>query len=85
VRAEAERRARTYALYLFCETDLPFTPDPQRCFPDEAGRAEGRRLWRQTLATRGLPVVEIKGRGMMRTAAAIAAVIAVLRPSKPGE
>jgi NadR type nicotinamide-nucleotide adenylyltransferase len=85
VRSEAERRARTYALYLFCETDLPFEPDPQRCFPDEAGRAEGRRLWRETLATRGLPVVEVRGSGEARVSAAMAAVAALLRPSKPGE
>ena len=85
VRAEAERRARTYALYLFCETDLPFEPDPQRCFPDEAGRAEGRRLWRETLETRGLRFVEVRGRGEARMSAAIAAVTALLCPSKPGE
>jgi NadR type nicotinamide-nucleotide adenylyltransferase len=85
VRAEAERRAGNYALYLFCDTDLPFEPDPQRCFPDEAGRAEGRRLWRESLETRGLPVFEVRGRGEARTSAAIAAVTALLRRSKPGE
>jgi NadR type nicotinamide-nucleotide adenylyltransferase len=74
VRAEADLRARDFALYLFCDTDVPFAPDPQRCFPDEAGRAMGRKLWRETLATRGLPCVEIRGDWAAREAAAIAAV-----------
>jgi len=74
VRTEAERRSRGYALYLFCDTDQPFVPDPQRCFPDEAGRAMCRRLWRETLSSRGLPCVEIRGDWPERMATAIAAV-----------
>ena len=54
VRAEADRRARGFALYLLCDTDAPFEPDPQRCFPDEAGRAMCRRLWRETITSRRL-------------------------------
>jgi malic enzyme len=54
--SQAEARSRGYALYLLCQSDLPFTPDPQRCFPDEAGREMGARLWRSTLAERGLPM-----------------------------
>jgi len=77
-RAEADRRARDFALYLLCDTDLAFEPDPQRCFPDAAGRAMCRRLWRETLVNRGLPFVEIHGAGREREAAAIAAVDAVL-------
>jgi len=74
VRTEAERRSKGYALYLFCDTDQPFAPDPQRCFPDEAGRAMCRRLWRETLSSRGLPCVEIRGDWPERTEKAIAAV-----------
>jgi nicotinamide riboside kinase len=77
VRSEADRRARAFALYLFCDTDLPFEPDPQRCFPDEAGRAKGRRIWREALAARGLPVAEIRGVGNDRFTAAVAAVLAI--------
>jgi HTH-type transcriptional regulator, transcriptional repressor of NAD biosynthesis genes len=66
VRDEAERRSRAYALYLFCLTDLPFAPDPQRCFPDVEGRAMCLRLWRETLVRRGLPFVEIGGGGGAR-------------------
>jgi NadR type nicotinamide-nucleotide adenylyltransferase len=80
VRTEAERRAGTYALYLFCDTDLPFEPDPQRCFPDEAARGEGHRLWREALMKRGLPFVEIRGAGRARLDAAVAAVVPLLAP-----
>jgi NadR type nicotinamide-nucleotide adenylyltransferase len=82
VRAEAERRARTYALYLFCDTDLPFVPDPQRCFPDAEGRAMSRRLWWDALAGRKLPLAGIRGEGGAREAAAIAAVNRLLEPSE---
>jgi NadR type nicotinamide-nucleotide adenylyltransferase len=78
VRTEADRRARGFALYLLCDTDLPFEPDPQRCFPDAAGRELCRRLWREALVTRGLPFVDIRGAGEAREAAAIAAVERVL-------
>ena len=40
-------------------TDVPFEPDPQRCFPDPDGRAMCMRLWRETLTSRGLPFVEL--------------------------
>jgi len=82
VRTEAERRSRGYALYLFCDTDQPFVPDPQRCFPDEAGRAMCRRLWRETLASRGLPCVVIPGGLAGRTEKAIAAVEARLNAER---
>jgi NadR type nicotinamide-nucleotide adenylyltransferase len=80
VRTEADQRCRNYAMYLFCDTDQPFVPDPQRCFPTEPGRAMCRRLWRETLATRGLPCVEIRGDWPQRTAAAIEAVTGILAP-----
>lgn len=78
VRAEAEARSHDYALYLFCDTDLPFAPDPQRCFPDEAGRAMCRRLWLETLEQRGLPWVRIHGDWAERESLAVAAVNEVL-------
>ncbi len=72
-RTEAERRVRGVALWLLCDTDLPWSPDPQRCFPDAAGRAMCRQLWRDALTTRGLPFVEICGDWPAREARAIAA------------
>ena len=83
VRTEAERRARLVARHLLCDTDLPFAPDPQRCFPDAAGRAMGRRLFREALESRGLPFVEICGEGAAREARAIAAVEGLLAGAAP--
>lgn len=78
VRAEAVERARGVTLWLLCDTDIPFVPDPQRCFPDEASRGKGRQLWRDALEKRRLPFVEIRGNGPEREAAAITAVEKIL-------
>jgi NadR type nicotinamide-nucleotide adenylyltransferase len=78
VRTEAEVRARRFALYLLCDTDLEFEPDPQRCFPDEAGRERCRRLWLETLESRKLPFVRIHGDWAQREAMAVQAVSGVL-------
>lgn len=74
VRDEAVRRAKEASLYLFCDTDLPWTPDPQRCFPDDAGRAMCRALWLKTLADHGLPWAHVQGDAAEREARASAAV-----------
>lgn len=78
VRAEAERRARAAALYLWCEADVPFAPDPQRCFPDAAARAGARERWRAALTGRGLPWIGVTGGWAERERAAVAAVARVL-------
>lgn len=74
VRAEAEARVRSTDLFLFCDTDLAWAEDPQRCFPDEAGRAMVRRVWREALVGRGQPWVEITGEGAERERIAVEAV-----------
>lgn len=79
LRRGAEKRCRIYALYLLCDTDIPFAPDPQRCFPDPADREKCRRIWRGALERRNLPFVEIRGGWTERERAAIAAVEEVLR------
>ncbi len=79
VRAEAERRARSYAVWLLCDTDIPWAPDPQRCFPRPEDRARGRQMWRDALTHRGLEFVDIRGDWAEREARAIAAVEDVLR------
>ncbi|MSU70176.1 MAG: ATPase [Opitutaceae bacterium] len=79
VRPQAEERARGSTLYLLCDTDLPFVPDPQRSFPDEAGRALGRRLWHEALEKRRLPFVAIRGERAQRETTAIAAVQSILQ------
>jgi nicotinamide riboside kinase len=78
VRRTADRRARNYALYLLLDIDVPFTPDPQRCFPDDEGREKERRVWHGALERRHLPYVWIRGNWQERERAAIAAVNRVL-------
>ncbi|MFM9090817.1 MAG: AAA family ATPase [Verrucomicrobiota bacterium] len=74
LRAEAERRARGYALYLHCVDDLPYAPDPQRCFPGAEERSRAAARWREALVSRALPRVDIKGAGPDRERRAVAAV-----------
>ena len=79
VRVEADRRARRAALYLLCMPDVPYVPDPQRCFPDDATRKQTGERWREALTSRGLPFVEIRGSWEERERTAIAAVEKILR------
>jgi NadR type nicotinamide-nucleotide adenylyltransferase len=78
VRRGAEQRCRRYALYLLLDIDVPFAPDPQRCFPDEADRRRCLRIWHGALERRGLPYVWIRGDWPAREAAARAAVAALM-------
>ncbi|MBI2814476.1 MAG: ATP-binding protein [Opitutae bacterium] len=77
VRRGAEKRCKNYALYLLCDIDVPFAPDPQRCFPDPADREKCRRIWRGALERRQLPFVDIRGDWAARERAAITAIDAV--------
>lgn len=79
VRRGAEKRCRNYALYLLLDTDVPFAPDPQRCFPNPEDREKCRRVWHGALERRGLPYVWIRGEWAERERAAIAAVTDRLR------
>jgi nicotinamide riboside kinase len=78
VRRGVEKRCKNYALYLLLDIDVPFAPDPQRCFPDPADREKGMRIWRGAIERRHLPFVEISGDWAAREAAAIAAVSRLL-------
>ena len=80
VRAEAQERARGHAVYLLCDTDVPFVPDPQRCFPDAPARERAQTVWREALVSRGLPFVEIRGEWAERERRALAAVERLLGP-----
>jgi len=73
-RDEAARRARATDLFLFCDTDLPWAPDPQRCFPDEAGRAMCRRVFLEKLEATGARWTRVHGATADREARAVAAV-----------
>jgi len=74
LRREAEKRCKNYALYLLLDIDVPFAPDPQRCFPDPADREKCMRIWRGALDRRHLPYELIRGTWEERVRAAIAAV-----------
>lgn len=74
VRPAAAARARAFALYLLCDADVPFQPDPQRCFPEAAARERARRIWRDALVAQAVPYVEIQGDWPLRERTAIAAV-----------
>lgn len=78
IKREAEKRARHYALYLLLDIDVPFAPDPQRCFPDPADREKCMRVWRGALDRRHLPYVEIRGDWAARERVAVGAVDALL-------
>lgn len=78
VRTAAEARASRCALYLLCNADVPFVPDPQRCFPEPEKRERAGARWRAALASRGLPFVDIRGGWAEREAAAAVAVEALL-------
>jgi NadR type nicotinamide-nucleotide adenylyltransferase len=78
IRRGAERRCRDYALYLLLDIDVPFAPDPQRCFPDPADREKCRRVWRGALERRHLPFALITGDWAAREQRAITLVTALL-------
>ncbi len=78
LRRGAEARCRNYPLYLLLDIDVPFAPDPQRCFPDPADREKCMRLWRGALDRRHLPYALIRGKWAQREQRAIAAVEAIL-------
>ena len=80
VRRGAEKRCRDYALYLLLDIDVPFTPDPQRCFPDPADREKCMRIWRGALDRRHLPYELIQGDWAQRERQALAAVGRMLSP-----
>ena len=70
-----EQAARdTYDLWLLTDIDVPFEPDPQRCFPDPARRAWFMDQCRQTLARLGVVPVTLHGAPAARLASACAAI-----------
>jgi NadR type nicotinamide-nucleotide adenylyltransferase len=78
VRTEAARRARATELFLFCDSDMPWAPDPQRCFPDEEGRAMCRKVFLETLERTGARWARVYGVDGEREARTVLAVEGVL-------
>lgn len=79
LRRGAEKRCKNYALYLLLDIDVPFAPDPQRCFPDPEDREKAMRVWRGALDRRHLPYELIRGNWAEREARAIAAIERLLQ------
>jgi nicotinamide riboside kinase len=77
---EEEARARRAELYLLCRPDLPWTPDGVRDRPER--REEFYAEFRAALKDIAAKVVEIAGKGEVRTKRAIAAVTALLGKKK---
>ncbi len=78
IRRGAESRAKRYDLYLLLDIDVPWEPDPQRCFPNEADREKCLKVWHGALERRQLPYAWIRGDWAEREQAAIAAVTALI-------
>lgn len=81
IRRGADQRCKNYALYLLLDIDVPFAPDPQRCFPDQSDRDKCLRVWRGALERRHLPFEMISGGWAAREQRAIALVSALLAGS----
>ena len=79
VRAAADARAERYALYLYCEPDLAWAPDPQRSFQDSVTWQASAERCRDMLVSRGLPFISVRGEGPERISLAIDAVNVLLR------
>ncbi|GAC1432855.1 MAG: hypothetical protein NVSMB7_08630 [Chitinophagaceae bacterium] len=65
---------RTYDLYLFCNTDLPWVKDALREYPDEGPRRELYHIYKDILTNQQTPWAEISGNYEERLQQALAAV-----------
>lgn len=74
VRRSADRRARDYALYLFCEPDLAWEQEPQRSFGHADDWLASAERCRRMLDERNLPYAVVRGVGDDRVAATLAAL-----------
>jgi NadR type nicotinamide-nucleotide adenylyltransferase len=65
---------RDYDLYLLCRSDLPWTPDELREYPDQGTREKIFHIYKDILVNQRTPWVEIQGIHELRTSVAIQAV-----------
>ncbi len=75
---EEECRVQLGALYLLCDTELPWQADGVRDRPSAADRAAMYDTFARTLRSLGARVVPITGTGAARTALALDAVLAAV-------
>ncbi|MDP4129985.1 MAG: AAA family ATPase [Bacteroidota bacterium] len=69
---------RTYDLYLLCNTDLPWTKDELREYPDIVNRNKLFRIYKDLMINQHTPWVEIRGLDDERIRQAIESVDAFL-------
>ncbi|HTQ29531.1 MAG TPA: ATP-binding protein [Puia sp.] len=66
--------SREYDMYLLCNTDLPWTQDELREYPDHATREKLFRLYKDILVNQNTPWKEIRGSADQRFQTALSAV-----------
>jgi nicotinamide riboside kinase len=74
--------ARRYDGYLLCRTDLPWTYDVLREYPDDGTREKLFHIYRDLLINQGTPWAEIGGQADERLNSAIGAVEEILGQGK---
>lgn len=57
---------RSYDLYVLCHTDLPWSPDKLREYPDPSTRSALFNMYKDILVHQQIPFVEVKGTGSQR-------------------
>jgi nicotinamide riboside kinase len=74
---------RPYDLYLLCDTDLPWSPDPQREYPDLEMRRYFFNVYSDIVQHAGVPWALISGPGDQRLAQALKAIAQHFPPGVP--
>jgi NadR type nicotinamide-nucleotide adenylyltransferase len=73
-----EIHRRKYDLYLLCDTDLPWSPDEMREYPDEKPRQELLAMYKDILINQNTPWGIVSGAGDERTQNAIKLIDKIL-------
>ncbi|HRE51828.1 MAG TPA: ATP-binding protein [Flavitalea sp.] len=69
---------REYHFYLLCNTDLPWTKDELREYPDLESRQKLFRMYKENMIEQQTPWIEVGGTDQERLRTAIAAVDAMI-------
>ncbi len=65
---------RQYDLYLLCDIDIPWEPDPLREYPDLATREHLFRMYKDSLVNQQTPWITVSGSRENRLRQAVAAI-----------
>ncbi len=65
---------RKYELFLLCNPDLPWVPDPLREYPDLERREKLYKMYKDILVNQSVPWTDIRGETKQRLKTAITAV-----------